>query len=1314
MLIALITALALDAKNGDDCRHITMGDGLASNTVRNIVQDKHGYMWMGTDNGLCRYDGRSVTTYRITEMGANQYISSLMANENGIFVGTEGGVFSLPYGNGQFEHLPLGISSAVTSIVGDKDGMLWVSTMQHGVWRYDPVTGRSKCYDSAALGGAVAQVMADRDNQIWAVSNWSHHPVQRLNRLSDRFEPVRLSSETDARSLRMLQTNDGKLWLGTWEHGLMRLNDDGRMENVLSPAEQKVGSHIHTLFEKADGLLCIGCDDGLLTFDTQTGKWDRILDSSLQGDRFVYAVVGDREGGLWVGTFYDGVTYISPLGTRFRALDIPEDGIAVSHVISRFCEDSRHRVWMASDDGGLICYLAAENRLASYPHQEKLGKCNVHALAVKDDQLWIGTYTDGVFVLNVSSGDLRHYMGGASGAGLDDNSCYAIFHDSRQQTWVATMKGLHVYDKGSDRFSKVGGTDALIIDIDEDPEGFLWMATQGGGLWRCHTKDKKIKAYRHDKDDSHSLPDDQVNCTLVDVGGQLWAGTQEGLCQYDRKNDRFRRIDLGIPGLNVMCIVEDQGTLWLSTQRGLVRYQAYARKETVRRFSLHDGLVSEQFLPNSGMKAVDGCIFFGTANGFNAFYPYQIKVNSVMPPVYVTSVEIINRKRATGDGKPEDLSMASQLTLNYGEAKMLTFTFAALSYCSPEKNQYAYLLEGFDSEWNHVGNQNRATYTNLPAGSYTFRVKATNNDGVWSDKEATLRVIVRPPFWWSWYAKLLYLLLAAGSIWWYVRFRLQRAERQHQHELLRLSEEKEAEVREARLNFFTMIAHEIRTPVSLIIGPIESISMSEEGEKQMPAKMRQTFDIIRRNAHRLLELVDQLLDFRKVEQHSMVMHPEQHNIHDILKVVERRFGPVLQQEGKRLSLCCEDEHLTAMVDSEGLTKVVGNLLSNARKYTKDEVWLSCRALPDGKQFCIEVTDNGKGIREEDQRRIFEPFFQAMDNKPGTGIGLHIVKSIVEQHHGSVTVSSLPGKGTSFRVVMPLGIPDMPEQPLASETMASQDGIATSVMPKTPGSSGLRPTMLIVDDSSDLVNFLSQHFINQYEVITAADGREALQKLGSSEVSIIVSDWMMPGMDGAELCRQVRRNAAVSHIPFIMLTAKTDSKSKVEGMDVGADAYIEKPFSLQYLDACIRNILDIRRQLRQKFSSMPLEPLTEMASNPTDNAFLNKMNALIEENLANSELNVNYLASQLGISRSGLFAKIKSMADMTPNEMIQVVRLKRAARLLQEGKFMVSEVGYMVGFSSPSYFSKCFHKQFGVNPAEFAKTKAHQPSGSADN
>lgn len=835
------------------------------------------------------------------------------------------------------------------------------------------------------------------------------------------------------------------------------------------------------------------------------------------------------------------------------------------------------------------------------------------------------------------------------------------------------------------------------LSEDQDADGNIWFSTQGKGLFKYNPDKKTWKNYVYSNTPG-ALVNDQVNCVLIDGNGNMWVGTMNGLCKYDAGEDRFEAIPLDIPSRNICGIVEDQHVLWLTTTKGLVRY---APGESCQVFTRSDGLQSEQFLPNAALKASDGKIYVGSVNGFNAFYPYQIKMNKVLPPVVITGLEIFNKEIRIGDKKlPKALNWMAELDLSYKD-HVFSLLYASLSYCTPEKNQYAYKLEGFDKDWNYVGSQNKATYTNLPAGTYVFKVKATNNDGIWSNQEASLKITIHPPFYWSTASKILYFIWVCIALTFFIRFLLKRTEKKHTAEINQLNVSKEKEVHEAKIKFFTMIAHEIRTPVSLIIGPLEKIMKSSI---PMPAVLRDDLNIIDRNSQRLLFLVNQLLDFRKVEQEGITMRYASQNIRQLLQAVCERFKPFITQHGAHLEVEYPDADFTAMVDSEAITKMISNLLTNASKYTKDKVVLSCIVQPEQHTFVVKVTDNGIGISKEDRKRIFKPFFQAMDNKPGTGIGLSIVKSIVESHNGCIEVESEINKGSSFIVTLPI-------EQVGAEVQEGEAGVLNPVIPEDILSETLpvmssknKPLMLIVDDNEEMLNFLSSSFSAQYSILTAEDGMEALEKLKEHEVTLIVSDWMMPRMDGVEFCKALRADQSISHIPFILLTAKTDTNSKIEGMDCGADAYIEKPFSVQYLEACIKNLLDLRNLLRQKFSKMPLVPLNSIANNSMDNKFLTRINEIIEQNFSNSELSVDFLAEELCISRSGLFAKIKTLANVTPNELIQIVRLKKAAALLSENKYRINEICYMVGFNNPSYFAKCFQKQFGIKPGEFVNGK----------
>lgn len=1298
-------------------RCFSVEDGVSSNSVRAILQDRYGFLWFGTDDGLNRYDGTTVKLYKLNISGSNEYVSSLFDAGEEIWVGTDSGLFLFDYETETFTSFQIAtssqvrITSTVNNITEDKDGNLWFATVGQGVFKYNRKSYVLEQYEFKTANGLMASVMVDSENQIWTVTNWGSPSVAKLNKADNQFEPFYLHYETsgqNSNSLVILEDSSHTLWLGTWDCGLQKMDKyTGKVITYLHPISCKGTKHIHSLMEYTPNQLLIGSDDGLLLFNTTTGEHQLFTENESDphaiSNRFVYPIVKDKEGGIWIGTYYGGVNYIPANTGQFEGFAHSRYSNSVNGtVISGFCEDASGNIWIASDDGGLNCYSPKDKHFVHYMPNEShncLSYHNVHALCMDNDNLWIGTYTGGVNVLNTKTGVFKVYSTSQNDLStLDGSSSYCIFKDRKDRIWVASMAGVNLYNRQEDNFIRVKTLSALTIDIDEDREGNIWFSTQGRGLFRYNPEKRNWKNYT-DSGKSGELKNSQVNCTHFDGKGNMWVATMAGLCKYDVDKDMFEHIPLDIPSQNICSIIEDQGVLWLTTTRGLVRYTP---GEGCQVFTKSDGLQSEQFLPNSALKASDGKIYVGSVSGFNAFYPYQIKMNKVIPPVVITGLEIYNKDIKIGNPLlPKALNQIEQLELSHKD-NVFSLLYASLSYCTPEKNRYAYKLEGFDQEWNYVGSQNKATYTNLPAGTYVFKVKATNNDGVWNEQETCLKILIHPPFYWSTASKILYFVLLCIGFTFFIRFLLKRSEKKHTEEINELNINKEKEVHEAKIKFFTMIAHEIRTPVSLIIGPLEKIMKSS---LPMPDVLRNDLNIIDRNSQRLLFLVNQLLDFRKVEQEGMNLRFASYNIRQLLEAVCERFNPFITQHGARLKVEYPDADFTAIVDNEAVTKLISNLLTNASKYTKDEVYLSCSVQPELHSFVIRVTDNGIGIGKDDQQKIFKPFFQAMDNKPGTGIGLSIVKSIVEAHSGCIEIQSEINKGSSFIVTLPI------EQTMIAAHNGETD-VLNPAIPEDILAESLpvnlvkdKPIILIVDDNEEMLNFLSGILSGQYSILTAEDGVEALEVLKTNEVTLIVSDWMMPRMDGVEFCKTLRIDQTICHIPLILLTAKTDVNSKIEGMDCGADAYMEKPFSIQYLEACIKNLLDLRILLRQKFSKMPLVPLNSIANNSTDNKFLTRINEIIEQNFSNPELTVDYLAEKMCVSRSGLFAKIKTLANITPNELIQIVRLKKAALLLAENKYRINEICYMVGFNNPSYFAKCFQKQFGIKPGEFVNGKS---------
>ena len=1273
--------------------HFNIENGLSSNSVNAILQDHKGYIWIGGNGGLDKFDGKRFVCYQkkgkdYHGLGDNGITALYESTDKKIWVGTENGLYIYDPQTDRFHKFSsktpkqIQITSLIGNILQDKKGIFWITTRGQGVFAYHPEAKLLKQYEILYSEGNAYMALSDQSDNIWMTGK---NGVYILNRESDSFEPY-LPDGNNLSGIALLEDKSGNIWFGTWDQGLMKIDRTGKNAPVFYPQPSSAISHIHSIIEYEPGILLIGSDCGLTQFNALTGTYkhyenDERIPTSLS-NRFVYPLLKDREGGLWIGTYYGGVNYASPYSRQFEGY--VNQNLQSGKIISKFCEESNGNIYIGSDDGGISCFSPGKCRFIDFPGREKTSGYNVHALLMNDHQLWIGTYSAGLNILDTRTGEIRKH------GGLSDNDIYALHKDRKNRIWLGSTRNLFLYESEVDSFRLVRRLDGFIYHIDEDDGGKLWIATMGKGLFKYYPEKNIWKHYGV----REGLPCEMISFVLSDEG-KIWVSTGEGLYLYQPDEDCFKHIPLDIPSESINCIIEGDGCLWLTTDKGLVQYSP--RDNKIRVFTVSDGLQSETFVVASGMRSENGELFVGTTNGFNAFYPHRIYRNERKPTVVLTGLEIFNKEVPVEENGilSSAIDRLEEIHLSY-EDNMVSILYAALSYCAPAKNQYAYKLEGFNKDWIYTDSREKATYTNLPAGEYLFRVKASNNDGIWNDEGASIRIIVHPPFYRTVPFKILYFLLLCLALGLLMRFLLHRNERKHLKEIERMNTEKEKEVHEAKIKFFTMIAHEIRTPVSLIIGPLESVM---EQSSSLPEVLRENLNIINRNGQRLLYLVNQLLDFRKVEEKKMKMNFCLLNVKELLQSVCERFRLSMEQNGITLYVEYPEDNLMAMLDREAVTKLVSNLLTNALKYTKDRVELTCHATPSQHTFTIRITDNGAGISKEEQKKIFKPFYQTAENKPGTGIGLSIVKGIVEAHKGCIAVESEKEKGASFIVILPLEQIDMP---LQEEHATLPERITLDNMlseePASPGT--VLPVMLIVDDNEEMLQFLSSHFKKMYDIVTANDGTKALEILKKQEVALVVSDWMMPHMNGVELCKAMRENQFCSHIPFILLTAKTDMASKVEGMDCGADLYMEKPFSMQYLEACIKNLIEQRELLRKRFSQMPMVPLNSVANNTVDKKFLAHMNEIIEENVSNPELSVDFLAKQLGISRSGLFTKIRTLVNVTPNELIQVIRLKKAASLLAEQQYRINEVSYMVGFSDPTYFSKCFLKQFGMKPKDF--------------
>ena len=748
-------------------RHYNIENGVSSNNISTLFQDQKGYIWIGTENGLNRFDGNQFTLYQknnplYSNFHANSINTICETTDKKLWLGTDNGVFIYNQVKDTFTPFvkqtsdKTSITSWITHIIQDKAGNIWIATHKQGIFLFNTQTDKLTQFEIPQNDNIVTRILNDEQNNIWLSGPYQ---LCKLNKVNNTFETYAIEEKTESiYSMALWEDSSNHIWIGTWDKGLWKLDPRTKqVEKYLTGEKGKGILHIHSILEYSPELLLIGSDDGLTIFNPVTHEsflYDNYGDSEKSlSDKFIYPILKDREGGVWIGTYYNGISYLPPYCGQFNGYsessDIPYFN---SRIISRFCEGENGNIWIASDDSGLSCFNPSTMQFLDFNGRKKLNKHNLHALCMIDKDLWIGTYGDGIQVLNAQTGKIKNYN---TTNGLDENSIYSIFKDSQGQIWTGSMNGICQYDAQKQHFTPIKHLEALIIEIVEDAKGNLWIATQGKGLFRYSPqKNKEWEKYGLEKG-FNSLT---VNHLCINKDNEIWAATSEGLYLYNPLKDIFTYQPLRLPNECINAILEGEDCLWLTTAKGLVKYTPATQETQI--FTKSDGLQSEAFIMASALKTRNGEFYIGSINGFNTFYPHQLKLNTQKPNVVLTSLEIFNQKIDTQkDGTlPEAIDHLKEIHLSYKD-NVITLNYAALSYCTPQKNQYAYMLEGFDKGWNYVGSQHSTTYTNLPAGTYTFRVKASNNDNIWNEEGTSIRIIVHPPFYLSLPFKIGYVLL---------------------------------------------------------------------------------------------------------------------------------------------------------------------------------------------------------------------------------------------------------------------------------------------------------------------------------------------------------------------------------------------------------------------------------------------------------------------------------------------------------------------------------------------------------------------------
>lgn len=1330
---AVAMCLVLRAGSGMEhkFRYYTDNSGLSSNTIQCLYQDDKGYVWVGTADGLDRFNSYDFTNYRSDYRRRNTLenncIYSLCGegfpNGDRIWVGTSDGVYIFDSKDESFVHLPILGSDGrerrnllVYSLAADVAGNMWIGTLGDGLYRYSLKSGTFEHYNAAKYPEAfssdvIVKILLDHDNNIWVASGGGSL-LSRYNPENNRFSTFRvedtLTREPISRISTMCQDSFGDIWIAGYACELYKFELSRLTFTCNRPEDGEAYGRVRSMIEYAPGIIMLGTDHGLVNFNTKNRSFEHVDNGTTNrngrlNDKFIHSILKDRDGGVWIGTYFGGINYLSPLSSLFTLI---EAGEGCGHIISKFCEDPEGNIWIGSDDGGLSLYNPRTGSYTPVAVDPRDRALNIHALTIDGGWLWVGTYGDGLYRIDLRTRQMKHFT--QAGTGLDNLDVYSVFRDSRGQLWIGTKMGICRYDDVSQTITCAFGLghNSDVVDICEDARGHLWFASLGKGLIRYGFDDGRFALCSHDSGGGLS---DFVSCLAVE-GDNLWIGTHGcGLCRYDIAADTLSREFDMLPYGNcaVFQIVQNGGEPWLTTNRGLLKYSPGNGPQSIYKFTSDDGLLANIFNANSGIKSSTGHIYIGCNNGINKFYPYDFtrRENSAKLSVVFPDFKLFNRSVPV-DGRLLSNTIDCQRSVRLRGRKMsFSLDFIALNFSSPLRTVYRYRLENFDDKWITTGLDEGAgvqhvSYTNLPPNRYRFVVSASTG-GEQFGEEAVVEILVLPPWWMARamvvaYGVLALLAVAGGGLW--LRRRIGRA---HREQIASITRKNKLDLLEAKVSLFTEVANEIRTPVALIAAPVEEIA-KRAGD--LPG-LRDDVDIIRKNCERLRTLVDQILNLKSAEEgeHAASCVPERVDVREVLRTVVAAVGDAVPRRGIAVHLGLPGEALTAEMCCDHFSKIVGQILGNAYQFAESRIDVTLEGpggeVP-GDVFWVRVRDDGAGIDRAEKARIFEPFYTSDKcvSGSGLGLGLAVAKSLATRMGAVLGVESAVGQWTEFTVTVPLGAPrPVPGTDGDSGVPAGQPAVA-AVQPEVQKR---LPDILLAEDNADFADFFVRHLSGSYTIHCATDGRQALDLLRSRSIAAVVSDVAMKGMDGVALCAAIRNDPALDHLPVVLVSVDSSSAAKVRALEAGADAYLEKPLSVDYLDCQIRALIGIRGRLRLKFSKMPYLVMDGDAASPSGNRFMAQVNQYVMDNISNSNLSVEDIAAAVNVSRTLFFSRIKSLTGTTPNEFLRSTRLRVAAELLSKpNDLRITEICYMVGFTSTSYFAKCFHAQFGMLPTEF--------------
>ncbi len=1323
--------------------------GLSNNYINDIVEDKKGYLWFATEEGLNKLEGNHFTSFykksgKVLNLTGNE-LNCLLDDptEPILWIGTQrSGLNAFNYQTNQqiiYQHDKKNPNSIctndITGIYPTSDGNLWITTYWQGIDYLDKKTGKFTHYNQTTIAelpsNTVWTLLDDNKGNLYI----GHHAENGMSILSLKTKKVKNFTH-DPNNKKTLphnnvqcifKDNTGNIWVGTGR-GLALFNPNTEEFIWLGEKNPSLSHLVYDIQQFNENQLWVATELGGIAiidlsktlFNTaeeihviQAGNNEHNLNNST-----VRCLFQDSHQNIWAGTWGGGINFLSSDGALFKSFSYspnsPESSLS-TQIASAVCIDKQGLLWIGTDGGG-INVLKDGQRIATYTEESGhlSGNSVQTALCDQKGNLWFGIFNGGIMYYNIQTKSFQQIFPEKEST----QDVRSLFEDNNGTIWVGTSNCVFQIDRESKKILQhmnANAPDNLVRSVMKDKKGQIWVGSFGRGIFLYASNGKRLKEFNT----YLNFPSNTINQIFEDSKGCIWAATGEGLVQIENSSPWKYKVyqrNEGLANTFIWAIEEDENqNIWFSTNQGI---SCFVRNEgNIYNYDFRDNIPMASFTGRSVCKDKNGVMYFGSTNGLCYFTPSYILEKRQAPKAIIGKITVFEPLVSDNSNETE-ISLINKESVRLKHLQNnFNISFSIQDYSLNERVEYAYMLKGLENSWYTVKDPNNVTFRNLPAGKYEFMIKTRIRNQEWSDEISSIEIIIAPPFWLSWWAKLLYLISGTAilfiGLWAYRR----KLNLEYLYESEKKSHEQEQELNNERLRFYTNITHELRTPLTLILGPLEDLVKSNT----LSSKDHHRISVIHQSAVRLLNLINQILDFRKTETQNKRLCVTKGNLTNTVYEVGLKYKELNSKPDIQILIEAEEENMFLFFDKEIITMILDNLISNALKYT-DKGYIRIRAewvTENGIRYAqLSVEDTGYGIGKESLAHIFERYYQESGEHQasGTGIGLALVKNLVKLHEGDIQVKSLPDVGTTFylRLLAENTYPQaLHGEDMHTEKQDAKEEDSTLKLEAIEPDKNARPIILVVEDNADIRDYIADSFTDLYEVKTAANGKEGLQIATDCIPDIIASDIMMPVMNGVVMCQKLKADIRTSHIPVILLTAKDSITDKEEGYQAGADSYLTKPFSASLLQSRISNLLTQRRLLSERFAIRPDKPkkqsmeekraiITE-SMNKLDKEFLDKITNTITEGLAAAEnIDITVLSNVMCMSSSTLYRKVKALTGMSTNEYIRKIKMQLAEKYLLEGKYSISEIAFKVGINSNVYFRQCFKEEFGMSASDYLK------------